>query len=34
MDKDVKEALSVALSSNILKEDSILTRYLAETWAS
>ena len=32
--KEVKQALSMALQSNLLKEDSLLTRYIAETWAA
>jgi hypothetical protein len=34
IEKEVKEALSMALSSNLLKEDSLLSRYIAETWAA
>lgn len=34
IEKEIKEALSMALSTNILKEDSLLTRYIAETWAA
>lgn len=30
----MKDALSVALNSNILKEDSLLTRYIGDTWNS
>jgi hypothetical protein len=32
--KEVKQAINVALNANILKEDSLLTRYIADTWNS
>jgi hypothetical protein len=34
MNKDIREAISVALNANILKEDSLLTRYIGDTWVS
>jgi hypothetical protein len=34
MDKEIKDALSIALQTNILKEDSYLSRHIAETWAA
>lgn len=34
MDFQIKEALSVALNNNILKEDSLLARNIAETWTA
>jgi hypothetical protein len=30
--KDLKEALSVAFGSNIIRENSKLTKYLADCW--
>lgn len=30
----MKNALSVALNSNILKDDSLLTKYIGDTWNS
>lgn len=32
--KEIREAISVALNANILKEDSLLTRYIGDTWVS
>ena len=34
MDREVKEALNIALSKNILKENSLLSLYVADTWAA
>jgi hypothetical protein len=34
MNKEIREAISVALNANILKEDSLLTRYIGDTWES
>ena len=34
MDREIKEALNIALSKNILKENSLLSLYVADTWAA
>ena len=34
MDREIKEALNIALSKNILKENSLLSLYVADTWSA
>lgn len=34
LNKEIRDALGVALNANILKEDSLLTRYIGDTWNS
>jgi hypothetical protein len=34
LDKEVKAAINAALSTNILKEDSLLAKNIAETWSA